>query len=184
MAPPSRWMSHALLAAMVGAAACMAAPAQAQDAATVRVRVAADDVVVRGGHAYWFNDRTDRYERLVVQRDRDRRPSYYRVVPRAWYYGAHGYSNGLHDYRPPVSRVKCTDAGNCTVQYYDPRYDPRAYGYPGAYRGEYRSGYRDGYRDGSRNRYRDGSDDGARGDQRDDGQRGGDGRRQGGRDDD
>ena len=162
MTPLSRWGATAALVAACAAGAGMAVPAHAQDVALVRVRVDADDVVLRNGQAYYLDARGGRYERVSIDRDRNGLPVYYRVVRRPRYDAWYGWPSATFDddYRPPARRVDCSSSGNCTVKYYDPRYDRRLY----------RAGYGDGYRGDRRDRgdHGDRGDRGSRGDRDDD----------------
>lgn len=137
MTPTRCLVLAALVAVLAGA------PASAQERAFVRVD--ADDVVVHDGQAYV--SRGGRYERVVVRRDQYGRPGYYRIVSRHRGYG-YGYGGqpyyDTEPYRAPSTRVDCSNGGNCTMYWYDPRYDRRLYrGYGGyGYRGD-RGGHRD-----------------------------------------
>ena len=144
----SRYLAPAVLAASLGVAAIAApAPAHAQSDDLVRVLVSVADVVMRGNTPYYRQGDYGYDDRLVMQRDRYGRPTYYRYVPRQTYnrsgppYGnAYGY-NRNRGYPVTGQRdVKCNKHGKCKVEYYDSRYD------------------RDGRhsRDDDNNRYRDG----------------------------
>ena len=100
----SRWLAPTLLAAGLGAAALLPAPARAQDDLT-RVLVDIADVVIRGGAPYYRYGQYAPNDRLVVQRDRWGNVRYYRLVPvaprvvyRDPYRDAYRYRN---DYRTP-----------------------------------------------------------------------------------
>ena len=155
MAILSRWLASAVLAAGLGSAALLPAPAHAQDALT-RVLVDVADVVLRGGQPYYRYGNQGDYDRLIVQRDRYGRPVYYRVVPARVRSGPpYGNAWGYYDQRNPTARrVTCNRNGNCSVSYYDPRYDRRQGDY-GRYDRHHRHD-RDRYRDGHwRDRYDD-----------------------------
>lgn len=133
----NRWFAPMVLAAGLGAAAMVPAPARADDLARVIVDVA--DVIYHSGHPYYRYDRGYR-DRLVVVHDYRGRPTYYRRVYRAGppYGNAYGYWNG-------PGRGNCNKHGKCVTHYYDARYDRR---YDRAY-------YRDRYdhRDDRYDRY-------------------------------
>ena len=77
-----RWLAPAVLAAGLGAAALLPAPAHAQnDLARVLVDIA--DVVVNGGVPYYRHGHYGPSDRLIVQRDRWGNVRYYRLVPAA-----------------------------------------------------------------------------------------------------
>jgi hypothetical protein len=140
MAPMTRWIVPAILAAGLGFGAMAApAPVQAQDNLT-RVLVDIADVVLRGGQPYYRHGNYGYDDRLIVVRDRYGRPTYYRQVSgnnrydrRGPPYGvAHGYYRngpGSRNFNPGSRNVRCDRNGNCRVQYYDPRYDRDAYRY-------------------------------------------------------
>ncbi len=95
----SRWLAPIVLAAGLGIAAMTPGTARADDD-LVRVLVNVADIVYRSGQPYYRHGDYGRYDRVVVVRDRYRRPAYYRYVPRDYYvdyrpgppYGrAHGY---------------------------------------------------------------------------------------------
>ena len=77
----SRWLFTAVLAAGLGLAAMVPTPARASDD-LVRVLVDVADVIYHGGQPYYRYGNHDRYDRVVIVRDRYQRPSYYRYVPR------------------------------------------------------------------------------------------------------
>lgn len=122
-----RWLAPLILAAGVGAAALVPAPARASDD-LVRVIVDVADVVLRGGSPYYRHGNYGHHDRLIVVRDRHGRPQYYRQVPR-------NYRAGYHPSQfrgpPPHARARghvnqrgnCDRHGRCTVRYYDPRFD-------------------------------------------------------------
>jgi hypothetical protein len=142
MAPMTRWIAPAILAAGLGFGAMAApAPVQAQDELT-RVLVDIADVVLRGGQPYYRHGNYGYDDRLIVVRDRYGRPTYYRRVPAHEAYNrgrsgppygvAHGYYRngpGSRDFNPTARNVKCNKHGKCKVEYYDPRYDRDAYRY-------------------------------------------------------
>jgi hypothetical protein len=142
MAPMTRWIAPAILAAGLGFGAMAApAPVQAQDELT-RVLVDIADVVLRGGQPYYRHGNYGYDDRLIVVRDRYGRPTYYRRVPAHEVYNrsrsgppygvAHGYYRhgpGSRDFPPGSRQVKCNKHGKCKVEYYDPRYDRDAYRY-------------------------------------------------------
>ncbi|WP_460831907.1 hypothetical protein [Lysobacter humi (ex Lee et al. 2017)] len=141
----ARWLAPAALAAALGAAALVPAPAKAQSADLVRTIVDIADVVMRGNQPYYRHGDYSADDRLVMGRDRYGRPVYYRVAtdPRYGYdngydsrYGyrigataPYGRAVGYHDNRG--QRQKCNKHGKCKVEYYDPRADRRNYGYRG-----------------------------------------------------
>jgi len=87
----SRWLAPAFLAAGLGLGAMAPAPAHASDD-LARVIVDVADVIFHGGYPYYRPDRRYGYnDRLIVVRDRYRRPTYYRYVPRTVYYRDSGY---------------------------------------------------------------------------------------------
>ena len=123
-----RWLAPAVLAAGLGAAAMVPAPARAQDDALTRVLVDVADVVLRGGVPYYRYGDYGYDDRLIVQRDRYGRPVYYRLVPARTYAGPpYGNAWGYWNNGPGARRVKCNRNGNCTVSYYNPQYDRRRY---------------------------------------------------------
>lgn len=139
MAPMTRWIAPAILAAGLGFGAMAApAPVQAQDNLS-RVLVDIADVVLRGGQPYYRHGDYGHDDRLIVVRDRYGRPTYYRRVPAHQVYNRGGPPYGVaHGYyrNGPGSRmadhgrnVKCNKHGKCKVEYYDPRYDRDAYRY-------------------------------------------------------
>ena len=77
----SRWLFTAVLAAGLGLAAMAPTPARASDD-LVRLLVDVADVIYHGGQPYYRYGNHDRYDRVVIVRDRYQRPSYYRYVPR------------------------------------------------------------------------------------------------------
>ena len=77
----SHWLFTAVLAAGLGLAAMAPTPARASDD-LVRVLVDVADVIYHGGQPYYRYGNHDRYDRVVIVRDRYQRPSYYRYVPR------------------------------------------------------------------------------------------------------
>ncbi|NUS39754.1 MAG: hypothetical protein HOQ02_12130 [Lysobacter sp.] len=87
MATPLRWFVPAALAAGLGLAALAPAPAYAQNDALALTRQVVDiaDVVVNGGVPYYRYGHYGPDDRLVVDRDYDGRPVYYRLVPRTVY---------------------------------------------------------------------------------------------------
>lgn len=112
----SRWFAPVVLAAGLGIAAMTPATARADDD-LVRVLVNVADIVYHSGQPYYRHGDYGRYDRVVVVRDRYRRPSYYRYVPR-------DYGRVVYVSRPPYGRAH---------GYYrdHPRYD---YGYRDDYR--------------------------------------------------
>lgn len=134
MSTLSRWMSSLVLAAGLGTAALMPAPAKASDD-LVRVIVDVADVVLRGNQPYYRHGHFGRNDRLIVVHDRYGRPTYYRQVPRhhrvvyhpprhrpgppaharAWGHPSRAAYNG--------HSTRCDRNGRCTVRYYDPRQD-------------------------------------------------------------
>jgi hypothetical protein len=132
----SRWLAPSVLAAGLGAAALVPAPAHAQDALT-RVLVDVADVVLRGGQPYYRYGNYGYNDRLVVQRDRYGRQVYYRLVPVAVRQGPpYGNAYGYWNNAPTARRVTCHRNGNCSVSYYDARYD-RHYDDRHSHRGRY-----------------------------------------------
>jgi hypothetical protein len=147
----SRWLAPAVLAAGLGTAALIPAPAHAQDDTLTRVLVDVADVVLRGGQPYYRYGNHGYNDRLIVQRDRYGRPVYYRLVPVAVRQGPpYGNAYGYWNNAPTARRVKCNRNGNCSVSYYDPQYDRRyddRYSRHGRYeRRDYDRRYRDGRR--------------------------------------
>lgn len=122
----SRWVAPVLLAAGLGVAGMLPAPARAADD-LVRVIVDVADVIYHSGYPYYRYGNGYGYgNRLIVVHDRYGRPIYYRTVPRYRagppYGNAYGYyRNGRHG--------NCNKHGKCKVEYYGPRYDRRYYGY-------------------------------------------------------
>lgn len=124
-----RWLAPAVLAAGVGAAALLPAPARADDLGRVLVDIA--DVVINGGVPYYRHGHYGPADRLVVQRDRWGHVRYYRLVPmappRVVY--RNGYDVRYHrDYRTvprgnaygywrngPGSRAWCDRYDRCVV---------------------------------------------------------------------
>ncbi len=124
MANLSRWLAPAVLAAGLGFAAMVPAPAQAQDD-LVRVLVDVADVVLRGGQPYYRHGNYGYDDRLIATRDRYGRVVYYRMAPR-YVRSVPRYDNAYDYRRHPASRdVKCNKHGKCKVTYYDARYDRR-----------------------------------------------------------
>lgn len=141
MAPMTRWIAPAILAAGLGFGAMAApAPVQAQDNLT-RVLVDIADVVLRGGQPYYRHGDYGYDDRLIVVRDRYGRPTYYRRVPAHEGYNRsrsgppYGVAHGYYRHGPGSRmvnqgrNVRCDRNGNCRVEYYDPRYDRDAYRY-------------------------------------------------------
>ncbi|MFZ7096757.1 hypothetical protein ACOPJQ_02195 [Luteimonas dalianensis] len=81
MSAPSRWLTSLILAAGLGAAALVPAPARAGDD-LVRILVDVADVVLRGSTPYYRHGSYGRHDRLIAVRDRYGRVTYYREVPR------------------------------------------------------------------------------------------------------
>ena len=79
----SRWVAPVLLAAGLGVAGMLPAPARAADD-LVRVIVDVADVIYHSGQPYYRYGDYGRYDRVVIVRDRYHRPTYYRYVPRDW----------------------------------------------------------------------------------------------------
>ena len=141
----ARWLAPAALAAALGAAALVPAPAKAQSADLVRTIVDIADVVMRGNQPYYRHGDYSADDRLVMGRDRYGRPVDYRVATDPRYGDRSGYDSrsgyrtgatppygralGYHDNRG--QRTKCNKHGKCKTQYYDPRHDERRYGYRG-----------------------------------------------------
>jgi hypothetical protein len=123
----SRYLAPAVLAASLGLAAVAApAPAQAQSPDDlVRVLVNVADVVIRGNTPYYRHSDYGYNDRLVAQRDRYGRVTYYRYIPRTHYRNGppYGRAYGHNRNRHMQQRVKCNKHGKCTTTYYDPRYD-------------------------------------------------------------
>lgn len=124
MNPLSRWLVPSVLAAGLGIASLLPAPARASDD-LVRVLVDIADVVYHSGQPYYRHGNYGRHDRVIVVRDPRGYRRYYRDVPR-------------YTYRPgPPHRVvyrsnvrydrKCNPHGKCKVHYYDPRHDDRRY---------------------------------------------------------
>ena len=136
----ARWLAPLALATACGVAGLVPKPAHAQDAQWMRVTVDAADVVVRGGQPYYRYGGYRDSDRIIVGRDRDGRPVYYRIVDlRDWRdrdqnrYGDRRHHRRHYraawpaytdDYNPTARRVTCNKYGNCTVTWYDPRYRP------------------------------------------------------------
>jgi len=131
----ARWLAPAALAAALGAAAFVPAPAQANDD-LIRVIVDVADIVFRNGQPYYRHGGYGYDDRLVVSRDRYGRPVYYRYVPRhdqrygPPYGNAYGYHRNrgvgfVPDPNGRYSRQRCDSRGRCRIEYYDPRYDDR-----------------------------------------------------------
>lgn len=146
----ARWLAPAVLAAALGAAALVPAPAKAQSADLVRTIVDIADVVMRGNQPYYRHGDYSADDRLVMGRDRYGRPVYYRVANDRYGYGDNRYANdrygygqdrygyqsgrsgppygravGYHANRGQQQRTKCNPNGKCKTEYYDPRYDRR-----------------------------------------------------------
>lgn len=128
MSVMSRWLAPLILAAGLGAAALVPAPARASDE-LVRIIVDVADVVLRGNTPYYRHGSYGRHDRLIVVRDRYGRPVYYREVPRRY---AVGYHPSQFRGPPPHARARghakprhadCDRKGRCTARYYDPRFD-------------------------------------------------------------
>ncbi|HEY5972942.1 MAG TPA: hypothetical protein VIT22_13450 [Pseudoxanthomonas sp.] len=103
----SRWLAPVVLAAGLGMVAMTPAAARADDN-LVRVLVDVADVIYHSGQPYYRYGDYGRYDRVVIVRDRYRRPTYYRYVPRDYrmaygppYGRAHGYYRHAprYDYR-------------------------------------------------------------------------------------
>lgn len=125
----SRWLAPAALAAALGAAALVPAPAKAQSADLVRTIVDIADVVMRGNQPYYRHGDYGYDDRLVAGRDRYGRTVYYRVADTRG-----GYDRGMppygraYGYRDDTRRTKkCNRNGKCKVEYYDARHDQRRY---------------------------------------------------------
>ncbi len=100
----SRLSASAVLAAALGFAALAPGKAHASDD-LVRVLVNVADVVYRNQQPYYHDRNYDRYEQVVVVRDRYQRPTYYRYAPRGYrndYRSAPPYGNayGYHRNQP------------------------------------------------------------------------------------
>ncbi len=122
MATAARWFAPALAAAL-GAAALMPAPANAQSADLVRTIVDIADVAFRNNQPYYRGGDYGTADRLVASRDRYGRTVYYRVADTRYDRRApYGYSAGSD-----VRRAKCNKNGKCKVEYYDARQDQRRY---------------------------------------------------------
>ena len=138
----SRYLAPAVLAASLGLAAMAApAPAQAQSSdQLIRVLVNVADVAMRGNTPYYRYGNYGYNDRLIAQRDRYGRVTYYRNVPNTQYRNGPPYGNAYGQYRnqrvAASKRVTCNKHGKCTTTYYDPRQDRDG-----------RSGYRDDRRD-------------------------------------
>lgn len=136
----SRWLAPAALAAGLGIAALVPAPARAQDDALVRVLVDIADVVIRNGTPYYRHGDYRDHDRLYLRRDAYGRPVYFRYIPNerySRYYrtgpphgNAHGhYRNAPRKWSNAGHRnVKCNKHGKCKVEYYDPRHDRDRHG--------------------------------------------------------
>ena len=126
----SRPLLPALLAAALGLGLAAAPSAHAQNDTLTRVLVDVADVVLRGGQPYYRGGDYGNDDRLIVERDRNGRPVYYRHAQQHQgppYGNAYGYyRNGPGSQNAP--RTKCNKHGKCKTQYYDPRYDQRAQG--------------------------------------------------------
>ena len=135
MSTLSRWLASMALAAGLGGAALVPAPAKASDD-LVRIIVDVADVVLRGNQPYYRLGNYGRHDRLIVVRDRHGRPTYYRQVPRNY----RAVYNPRHRPAPPPharawghpsrnhgahANKRCDRNGRCTVRYYDAREDRR-----------------------------------------------------------
>jgi hypothetical protein len=114
----SRWIAPVLLAAGLGIAAMTPGIARADDD-LVRVLVNVADIVYHSGQPYYRHGDYGRYDRVVVVRDRYRRPTYYRYVPRDYYV----------DYRPGPPYGRAHGYYRKHPRYYYRDSDPRYYGY-------------------------------------------------------
>jgi hypothetical protein len=125
----SRYFAPAVLAASLGLAAVAApAPAQAQSSNDLmRVLVNVADVVMQGNQPYYRGGDYGYNDRLVEQRDRYGRVTYYRNVPRDQYRNSPPYGNayGYYGNRPQAGNrdEKCNKHGKCKTTYYDSRHD-------------------------------------------------------------
>lgn len=125
-----RWIAPLVLIASFGGAALAPAPAHAQSGDSLaRVIVDIADVVFRGNDPYYRNGQYD--DRLIVVRDRNGRPVYYREAPRN-VSGGPPYGNAYGYHRNAPGKLKCDKQGRCTVKgkgkkgqsdYYDARHD-------------------------------------------------------------
>ncbi|MBB1061202.1 hypothetical protein [Marilutibacter spongiae] len=139
-----RWLIPTALAAGLGIASLLPAPARASDD-LVRVLVDIADVVYHSGQPYYRHGNYGRYDRVIVVRDPRGYRRYYRDVPRYMY--RPGPPQRVV-YRYPAVRYdrKCNPHGKCKVHYYDPRHDDRRYRdrHDRRYDGRYDVGYRYG----------------------------------------
>jgi hypothetical protein len=135
----SRWLTSSALTAALAVAAFAPAPAQANDD-LIRLVVDLGDVVIRSGQPYYRHGGYGYDDRLIVERDRYGRPTYYRYAPRHHsrppYGNAYGYHRNHNRYDDRryerYTRRVCDSRGRCRVEYYDPRYDRHSshdYGY-------------------------------------------------------
>lgn len=124
MSTASRWLAPAVLAAGLGIAALSPVPVYAQSGDDlVRVLVDVADVVLRGNTPYYRNGDYGYDDRLIVERNRNGQPVYYRQVARTDR-NAPPYGNAYGYHRNASNRqVKCNKHGKCKVTYYDPRQD-------------------------------------------------------------
>ena len=144
MSTVSRWITPAVFAAGLGMAALSPTTAQAQSGDDlVRVIVDVADVVLRGGTPYYRNSDYAQNDRLIMERDRYGRPTYYRQVPRQQDYRSgppYGNAYGYYRNAPASNRnVKCNKHGKCKTTYYDARHDQDGRRYDNRYDNRYYS---------------------------------------------
>ncbi|KRG68585.1 hypothetical protein ABB29_12380 [Pseudoxanthomonas dokdonensis] len=101
-----RWCLPALLAGGLGLAALLPAPAKAGNDDLVRVLVDVADVIYRSGQPYYRYGNYGYNDRVIIVRDRYRRPSYYRYVPRTVVYRAPPRGNAYGYYRNSPRAVR------------------------------------------------------------------------------
>lgn len=105
----TRWCLPALLAGGLGLAGLLPAPAKAGNDDLVRVLVDVADVIYRSGQPYYRHGGYGYNDRVIIVRDRYRRPSYYRYVPRTVVYRAPPRGNAYGYYRNSPRYVSYRD---------------------------------------------------------------------------